>query len=286
MSTNEDVDRIIEILDFRSQPESVKKKHVRRWFDSTNASVIGAGLDAILRNWECVEPPFTRRELGEVLMKNFQISLRGGVGKLTHYAYSCHEAAREFCGWVIASHAAVRDVEAQDCLHLAKDFLEREYRTADEPQRNCIVAGALEHLFEVEGLAELFAGWQGDPLLSQAYAQASEWSSWARSRSRSLHSVAERTLELMRRRGVADANVRRPAVGTTMPVITWADGESHELAITCDETWVRHFEGGRIDEEKAAAHAADAKNWVESGSVPGTFMVELHGETFARGRTS
>jgi hypothetical protein len=281
MSTSEDVLRIIEIMDFRRQPESIKKKHARRWFDSTDANVIGAGLDAILRNWECVEPRLTRRELGELLIKNFQISLRSRDGKLTHYAYNCHEAAREFYGWVIASHAAAGD-EAHEGVLVAKDFLEREYRAGNEQQRNCIVAGALEHLFEVEGLQKLFADWVSDPLLSQAYAKASEWSSWAQSRSRSLRGVAKRTLQQMRRRGVENANVREPAIGTTMPVITWDDAESNELAITCDEGWVRNFEGGHIDEEKAARFAADTRNWSESASVRGRFTVELHGEVFAR----
>ena len=86
----------------------------------------------------------------------------------------------------------------------------------------------------------------------------------------------------MRRRGVENANVEEPAIGTTMPVITWYDTVSHELAITCDEAWVRHFDDRRIDEEKAARFAADGQNWSESASAPGHFTVELHGETFAR----
>jgi hypothetical protein len=283
MITNEDVVRIIEILDFRRQPELIKKKHARRWFDSTDANVIGAGLDAILRNWSCVEPPLTRGELGDVLMKNFQISLRSRGEKMTHYAYTCHEAAREFYDWVIASHAVAHDVEAQQCVHLAKDFLEREYRGGDDQQRNCIVAGALEHLFEVEALQDLFASWKNDPQLSEAYANAAEWSSWARSRRRSLRTVAKRILELMRRGGHEDANVREPAIGTTMPVITWDDdAEPNELAITCDEAWVRHFEGGRVDEVKAARFATNRQNWSESASVPRYFTVELCGETFVR----
>ena len=277
MTANDDVLRIIQILDFRRQPEAIQKKHVQRWFESSDADVVGAGVDAILRNWECIEPSLTRRELGDLLAINFRLSLRKPVENVSHYAYTCHEAARELSAWIVAAQAS-GDLEAQNCLRFAKDFLTHEYRTADTKQRNCILAGALEHMFEFDGLRELFSDWAEDPLLSDPFSKAEAWSSWAAARRRSLSSVAKRISELMLQNGLESVELRLPAIGTTMPVITWHKGETHELAITGDEAWVRQFEAGQVDVEKAARFAADFRNWTQSASLPQRFDVELRGE--------
>jgi len=284
MTTNDDVLRIIEILDFRRQPEPIKKKRVHRWFESSEPNVIGAAVDAVLRNWERIEPSLTRREIGDLLMKNFGVSLDSRGQKVSNYAYNCHEAAKEFYGWVIASHAAFPDHDAKECVRVAKQFLEQRYRAGDEGQRNCIIAGALEHIFEAEGLQEVFFEWKRDPVLSDAYAKAGAWSSWVAARNRSLEPIATATAEALRRRGFEDVQVQRPAVGTTMPVVTWRNGQPHELAISGDEAWARRFDAGEVDMAKAARFAATPENWSQSSSLPTHFTVELNGDRFTAPR--
>ncbi|MDP9120060.1 MAG: hypothetical protein M3O15_01635 [Acidobacteriota bacterium] len=39
-----------------------------------------------------------------------------------------------------------------------RDWLEKQYKSADAELRTCLVQATLEHLFEVEGIAERFAG--------------------------------------------------------------------------------------------------------------------------------
>ena len=280
MTTNQDVLRIIEVLDFRAHPEPLKKKRLRAWFESQEPNVIGAATEAVLRHGEYINPPLTRREVGDLLMTNFDVSLDNRGEKVSAYAYNCHEAAKEFYGWVIAAHDALLDREAEECLSVAKEFLELRYRAGDEGQRNCLIAGALEHIFEVDGVRDRFHDWRDDPELSIAYGKAEEWRSWVAGRVRSLDTVAMRTADLLRARGVEDVVVERPTVGTTMPFIRWRNGEQHELAISCDEAWVQAVEADAVDVIRAANFAANPDNWSHSPYAPTHFTVELQGERF------
>jgi hypothetical protein len=280
MTTDPDVLRIIEVLTFRAHPERLKKKRLQRWLESTEPNVIGAAVDAALRHWEFVEPALTRREVGDLLMKNFDVSLANGGEKVSTYAYNCHEAAKEFYRWVIASHSALPDREAEECLRVAKTFLEQKYRAGGEGQRNCIIAGAIEHLFEVDGLQEFFADWKNDADLSSAYVKANEWASWVKHRIRSIEQVALIVVAIFRSRGFEDVAIKRPSVGTTMPILVWRDEADNELAISCDEDWVEAMASNEIDVKRAANFAADRANWSHSPYAPMHFTVELHTETF------
>jgi hypothetical protein len=55
------------------------------------------------------------------------------------------------------------------------DWLALIYKTGDDDLRTCIVQAILEHLFEVEGIAEKFASWHDDPGLRPAYEEAKLW---------------------------------------------------------------------------------------------------------------
>jgi hypothetical protein len=212
------------------------------------------------------------------------VSLRSRGETLSNYAYDCYEAAKEFYGWVIASHSAFPDREAQECVRLAKEFLEQRYRSGDEGQRNCIIAGALEHIFEVEGLRELFDDWKDDLELSYAYVKADEWSSWVAARVRTVQPVAVRTADIFRERGYEAVVIKHPTVGTTMPVIGWRNEEEHELAIRCDEAWPDAVQSNAINMKSAADFAADPGNWVHSPYAPTHFTVELNTQTFLTSR--
>jgi hypothetical protein len=69
MTANQDVLRIIDVLDFRANPEPLKKRRLLGWFESNEPNVVGAAVDAMLRNWDYIKPALTRREVGELLMK-------------------------------------------------------------------------------------------------------------------------------------------------------------------------------------------------------------------------
>lgn len=283
MIVNDDVLRIIEILEFRRQPTAVKKKRIGEWFGSDDPNVIGAAVDVLLQYSEYIDPAPTRREVGEFLMKNFEVSLARRGEKASIYAYNCHEAAKELYAWMIACYNALPERKAEECLHLAKEFLVHRYRNGDGSQRSCIVAGALEHLFEVDGLREFFMDWQAEPDLREAYRKAEAWSSWLAACVRSVELVASLTADLLRSRGFEAVMVHPPTIGTTMPVVTWENGEPHQLAIDCDEAWVRGFESSAVDIERAANFAASRSNWSQSANLPTHFTVHLNGDRFTIG---
>jgi hypothetical protein len=57
-----------------------------------------------------------------------------------------------------------------------KRLLARLYKAGDRAVRTCIVNATLERLFEDRRIASYFKDWTKDPLLAQAYADASLWS--------------------------------------------------------------------------------------------------------------
>jgi len=57
-----------------------------------------------------------------------------------------------------------------------RDWLAKLYKSAEDPDlRLCLVQATLEHLFEVDGIAERFASWRDDPELQAAYDDAKLW---------------------------------------------------------------------------------------------------------------
>lgn len=190
MKPNSDILRIIAIMDFRHQPHTIKKTRVLAWFESSDRNVLGAATDAILKNWDYIQPSLTQRDLGGVPMKNFLVSLDGDNDELSVYAYTCHEAARVFCDWTLEAYSESSGQMAEEHVRVAKQLLAEKYRAGDERQRNCIVAGALEHIFEIEEMRGFFADWKNDPTLANAYKESEAWASWAARRARSLQSVA------------------------------------------------------------------------------------------------
>ncbi|MEA2417185.1 MAG: hypothetical protein QOI58_3842 [Thermoanaerobaculia bacterium] len=274
-----DVIRIIEVLEFRSRPGPLEKKRLRDWFASDDPNVIGAAADAVLQHWEYIEPPLTRGEVGDVLMKNLAVSLLTRGQKVSDYAYNCHEAGKEFYVWVIAAQAALPDAEAEECLRLARQFLRDQYRSGDEGQRGCIITGVLEHLFEIDDVRTLFADWQRDPEMMRAFERAEAWSTWVAAHAQSLDAVTSRAAELLKERGFKDVVVSKAAIGTIMPAVLWENGEEHQLSISCDEEWLNTFKETKLNIEEAARFATNSNNWSQA-ALPTHFSVKLQGARF------
>lgn len=80
-------------------------------------------------------------------------------------------------GWDLANW--IKDLWAHEhsrpWLDRVSDWLARVYKTGDDDLRKCVVQATLEHVFEVEGIAERFAHWREDPELRSAYDEAKLW---------------------------------------------------------------------------------------------------------------
>ncbi len=56
-----------------------------------------------------------------------------------------------------------------------KEWLARIYRHGTPPEKLALVTGTLEHLFENRAIAQFFADWMADPILQEAYRDATMW---------------------------------------------------------------------------------------------------------------
>lgn len=85
--------------------------------------------------------------------------------------------SRYGAAWDIASWIGSHWRRHRDRRHVRawKRWLSDLYRRVDEPIREAMVNGALEHLFEEPEIARQFADWDDEPLMQHAYRRALEW---------------------------------------------------------------------------------------------------------------
>ncbi|MDP9121999.1 MAG: hypothetical protein M3O15_11655 [Acidobacteriota bacterium] len=85
--------------------------------------------------------------------------------------------SRYSAGWDLAHlfHHLWSDPQTRPAVDQIRDWLARLYKSADADLRRSIVDATLEHLFVIEGIAKLFAGWRKDPELRIAHDEAALW---------------------------------------------------------------------------------------------------------------
>lgn len=273
---NADVIRVINILEFRRSPVQIKKRHVLDWLLSNDPNVIAAAVDAILMHNDCISPRLTNDEILDLLQRNFMLNLSTEKAP-TLYGHSCYEAGRTLFMWVLTLFDTGHAPGDGEALRRLSSYLSGLYLSASEKQRNCIVNGVLEHLFESDAVREHFEFWQGQDILREAYINARRWSDWSKARLYALEEVTYRTAELLRGAGHVEAFVNWPGPASVIPTISVKE---RVLMISCDTAWVELFQVGRLNLTKAAEFAADEKNWSPVAEGGLTHVVELRGRTF------
>jgi hypothetical protein len=279
MAMNHDVIRVINILEFRRAPVKIKKRHLIDWFSSDDPNVIAAAVDAVLMHSDWISPRLTNADILELLQKNLALNLFTRKAP-TPYGHSCYEAGRALFMWV--TQVAVAGGTHPELLPRLSSFLSGLYLSAPDEQRNCIINGVLEHLFESDVIRQHFEHWQDEDALREAFINARRWSDWASVTRTSLEEVAEKTADLLRASGHHDAFVTQAGPATVVPTISLHD---RVVMMSCDSAWVELFRRGALNLESAAKYAADQQNWrtVAEGGI--TDAVELFGNAFEK-RTS
>ncbi|HEY2029806.1 MAG TPA: hypothetical protein VGH20_11420 [Myxococcales bacterium] len=92
------------------------------------------------------------------------------------WGHSNYDAAHDVATWFAQQWSDDRESSRGTVIADIKEMLAAVYRSGDAATKRCVVDGALEHMFQVEGVPEFFASWQMDPILSQPYEEAAEWS--------------------------------------------------------------------------------------------------------------
>jgi hypothetical protein len=121
---------------------------------------------------ERIEPPLSFDEHQALFLRFYErCLLEDPKGE---WSGSRYEAGWSLAGWfrTLWNDAAVPRAK----LFEIKRLLGRLYKEGDRDVRTCIVNATLEHLFEERRIASYFKDWTKDPLLAQAYSDASLWS--------------------------------------------------------------------------------------------------------------
>ena len=152
----------------------ISKAEMLRWMYGTDIANLGA-VHAIISNRErakAIMPPLSFEE-------DFKF-------RLTYYERCFLEnpnvewADRSYpAGWTAASWISKiwKDPQTPKAsLQEVKRWLASIYLKGDDRVKECLINATLEHLFEVDALAQFFKDWQDDPALRTAYEDGMLWS--------------------------------------------------------------------------------------------------------------
>jgi len=161
-----------EVLSALSTGGPVPRDDVRRWIDSGDLlawSALFTLLDATPKRVRPELPPEEQRELARRYLLRC-IEENPTPGEHLHAGF---EAAWELAGvmqqW---RHAGGRAAAA---IRRTAVDLEKIYRRGDAAVKSRIACGVLEHAFEDASIRQVFAAWDRDDDLREAYKLATDW---------------------------------------------------------------------------------------------------------------
>lgn len=151
----------------------VDKDQVLRWAKAEDLEALGA-LSFLLFDADesrRIEPNLSLAEYMEIELPYLERCLR--EDPRGEWADSRWGAGRFLANWIKDVWSDERFRPAVDRF---RDWLARLLRTADQPElRTCLVQATLEHVFEIDELAERFSTWCADPELRAVYQEAKLW---------------------------------------------------------------------------------------------------------------
>lgn len=151
----------------------IPKESVTSWMRSENIDVLGA-LYAFIGNpdnFNRITPGLSLPDHFEFVLSYFKRCLLENPGG--EWAHSRYEAAWEFASWFCGMWKD-NSVE-RERFEVLRKFLAEIYANGDDTVRDCIVNGALEHMFENRDVARYFECWRTDSDLAVAYKDALLW---------------------------------------------------------------------------------------------------------------
>jgi hypothetical protein len=161
-----------EILRALAGDGPIARDDVRRWIESGDLLTWSAVYALTEEAWSRVEPGMPPEEqVG--FMRGYLLRCIEENPPPGEHLHGGFEAA-----WELAAHMKLwRRRGGRVAAHLrgiALD-LEKLYRRAEPAARNRILCGVMEHLFEDPALRTLFASWERNEELRDAYRMAMEW---------------------------------------------------------------------------------------------------------------
>lgn len=150
----------------------IREPELREWMRSTDLETAGAVMVLFDQYRSLLEALPPQEEVVDFYLAFFRRCLR--EDPRGEYAPSRYLAAHALVNWYRRMRADPQ--VAPDVLARARRMLREEYEQGDQPEKECIVRGALEHLFEDPAVREEFSDWRTEPALRIAYEEALRWS--------------------------------------------------------------------------------------------------------------
>jgi hypothetical protein len=153
--------------------ERIAEVDLRRWMQASDLETQGAVVALLDEHQHLLAGPPSLNETVDFYLGYFRRCIEEDPAG--EFAASRYVAAHALVNW----YRKMRDDPQvpPEVLVRARRMLREAYEAGDSAVRECIVNGALEHLFEEEAVREEFAEWKRQPQLREAYERALEWSS-------------------------------------------------------------------------------------------------------------
>jgi hypothetical protein len=164
-------DDLTTVLSALHSSDSISADAVRRWMEVGDLRIRGAVYHLLQDARHRIVPHLsTADQCSFMLDYLFDCLLQNPESD--DFLHSGFEAAWELAGWV-KQLGSIDD--AQSLISRIVQRLTAEYVAADEPTRNRIETGAVEHIMESPSLRRHFASWKDDPTLRKAYEDCLLW---------------------------------------------------------------------------------------------------------------
>lgn len=151
-------------------PCVLPRDKLRAWMNSGDVEIQGA-VYVLLRDarHKVTVAPLLRGDEYEPFYRGYlERVIREGSSSLTR-----HGAGYEIVKWMtsLSDDAST----PKSALQGIRDWLASIYLNGSSEERQVLINGVLEHLFERQDIRKLFSDWKRDPVLREAIADASLW---------------------------------------------------------------------------------------------------------------
>src|SRR5215831_10451737 len=157
-----DRDRIIaEIRELAAKPGGeIARERLRAWMSNENPEVRHAVYGLLRGHSVHVSPALDRDECFRFFQDHLSRALKAAGG--SNSALTRHGAAWEIAGWMAGLFR--QQSGDKEVLVRLRDWIESMYLNGSADDRETLVNGALEHLFEDSKIRKFFSGWKKDPV--------------------------------------------------------------------------------------------------------------------------
>lgn len=167
---HQDPSSLREIVSELDKRTSIAHESVKRWMETQDIEAMGALMSLLAdeKHSQRIDPPIVFEEYFPFAARYYERGIRENPDG--EWSDSRTTAGWDFAKWFIQLWEDRPSYETE--IKQLGTLLKRLYEGGSEEFRSEFVISILEHLFQVPEIADYFADWQNELLLSPAYAEA------------------------------------------------------------------------------------------------------------------